>query len=239
MSRFRNFLRGAQKLWYHIVPYIVAMAMMWLCYFLFDLENRWTHPLVISHEMYSCCVAAVITVLVGFMVGFWTLDAMKKWAKCKLEKVQAFQKPKVDDICMNCSVDTSQGHAVITAFVHQGQYLGYIGEVDIINLDGTIYERKQPEERPKDNNPHMMNKFLMDHLKEKVLYKGKDIGAYLCGELDQRYFILGFKDDRGCIKEFQPQGWINMEACFCTYRFAKPKYVTLVSGENYRSNYEK
>lgn len=56
------------------------------------------------------------------------------------------------------SVDVGQGSATTTAFIELGEALSKIGKVDKINVDGIIYERKQPEERPKDNNPHMMNK---------------------------------------------------------------------------------
>lgn len=38
------------------------------------------------------------------------------------------------------------------------------------------------------------------HLGERVLYKGKDIGAYVAGYIEDKYIILGFNDYTGCIQ---------------------------------------
>lgn len=46
----------------------------------------------------------------------------------------------------------------------------------------------------------MTNKeFFNAHRGEPVLYKGKDIGAYVAGYVEEKYIILGFYDDKGCI----------------------------------------
>ena len=46
----------------------------------------------------------------------------------------------------------------------------------------------------------MTNKdFFNAHWGEPVLYKGKDIGAYVAGYVEEKYIILGFDDYTGCI----------------------------------------
>jgi len=46
----------------------------------------------------------------------------------------------------------------------------------------------------------MTNKdFFNAYRGEPVLYKGNDIGAYVAGYVGDKYIILGFYDDKGCI----------------------------------------
>ena len=46
----------------------------------------------------------------------------------------------------------------------------------------------------------MTNKeFFNAHCGEPVLYKGKDIGAYVAEYIEEKYIILGFDDYSGCI----------------------------------------
>lgn len=40
--------------------------------------------------------------------------------------------------------------------------------------------------------------FFYAHLGERVLYKGKDIGAYVAGYIEDKYIILGFDNYTGC-----------------------------------------
>lgn len=141
------------KTWHPCCSLFATVAVI---YALCRIKNYYCHPYLFSHEVYDCQVDASITVLVGFFLGYWVFAMMMKWRKKKLEKMQAFRKPEASDV--NVSVDVGQGSATTTAFIELGNALRNIGNVDKINVDGTIYERKQPEERPKDNNPHMMNK---------------------------------------------------------------------------------
>lgn len=49
----------------------------------------------------------------------------------------------------------------------------------------------------------MTNKdFFNAYRGEPVLYKGNDIGAYVAGYVEEKYIILGFYDDKGCILAF-------------------------------------
>lgn len=60
-----------------------------------------------------------------------------------------------------------------------------------------------------------------------VLYKGKDIGAYVAGYVENKYIILGFDDYTGCIQCFTYKVK-NLCAMYHSYRFAKLKYLQVI-----------
>nr|DAU73114.1 MAG TPA: hypothetical protein [Caudoviricetes sp.] len=64
---------------------------------------------------------------------------------------------------------------------------------------------------------------------EPVLYKGKDIGAYVAGYVGDKYIILGFYDDKGCILAFNTR--VNVDMVYVSYRFAKLKYLRIIEHE--------
>ena len=68
--------------------------------------------------------------------------------------------------------------------------------------------------------------FFYAHLGERVLYKGKDIGAYVAGYIEEKYIILGFYDDKGCIITFNID--VDVDYVYESYRLAKLKYLKLI-----------
>lgn len=73
----------------------------------------------------------------------------------------------------------------------------------------------------------MTNKdFFNAYRGEPVLCKGKDIGAYVAGYVEEKYIILGFYDDKGCILTFNID--VDVDDVYTSYRFAKLKYLTLI-----------
>ena len=68
--------------------------------------------------------------------------------------------------------------------------------------------------------------FYNAHLGKRVLYKGKDIGAYVAGYIEDKYIILGFYDDKGCILAFNTD--VNVDILYVSYRFAKLKYLEAI-----------
>lgn len=69
--------------------------------------------------------------------------------------------------------------------------------------------------------------FFNAHMGERVLYKGKDIGAYVAGYVEEKYIILGFNDYTGCILCFTSKVK-NLCDIYHSYRFAKLKYLEVV-----------
>lgn len=68
--------------------------------------------------------------------------------------------------------------------------------------------------------------FCKAHIGERVLYKGKDIGAYVAGFVEEKYIILGFYDDKGCILSFNIN--VNVDEVYASYRFVKMKYLKVI-----------
>lgn len=76
----------------------------------------------------------------------------------------------------------------------------------------------------------MTNKeFFNAYRGEPVLYKGNDIGAYVAGYVCDKYIILGFYDDKGCILAFNTR--VNVDMVYVSYRFAKLKYLRIIEHE--------
>ena len=75
----------------------------------------------------------------------------------------------------------------------------------------------------------MTNKdFYNAHLGKRVLYKGKDIGAYVAGYIEDKYIILGFNDYTGCILYFTSKVYKTLGETYNSYRFAKLKYLEVI-----------
>lgn len=73
----------------------------------------------------------------------------------------------------------------------------------------------------------MTNKeFFNAYRGEPVLYKGNDIGAYVAGYIEEKYIILGFYDDKGCIITFNID--VDVDYVYESYRLAKLKYLKLI-----------
>lgn len=70
--------------------------------------------------------------------------------------------------------------------------------------------------------------FFNANMGYRVLYKGKDIGAYVAGYVEEKYIILGFHDYTGCILRFTARVNKTLDGVYTSYRFAKLKYVEVV-----------
>ena len=78
----------------------------------------------------------------------------------------------------------------------------------------------------------MTNKdFYNAHLGKRVLYKGKDIGAYVAGYIEDKYIILGFNDYTGCILYFTSKVYKTLGETYNSYRFAKLKYLEVIESQ--------
>lgn len=69
--------------------------------------------------------------------------------------------------------------------------------------------------------------FCKANIGKRVLYKGKDIGAYVAGYIEDKYIILGFDDYTGCIQCFTSQVK-SLCGIYNSYRFAKLKYLEII-----------
>lgn len=80
-QKIRDF---AVRLGYALLPMLATLLVVAIVYAVGGIWNYSRHPYVISHEIYDCCLDAMITVLCGFFLGYWVLTTMMQWRKRKM-----------------------------------------------------------------------------------------------------------------------------------------------------------
>ena len=68
----------------NLLAFLVPLLAVFLIYGLGKLKNIYSHPCVLSQEIYDCCLEATIVVLAGFSVGLLLLSWADNWRKAKL-----------------------------------------------------------------------------------------------------------------------------------------------------------
>nr|DAF71472.1 MAG TPA: hypothetical protein [Caudoviricetes sp.] len=87
----------AQVIGVNLLAILVLLLAVVLIYGFGKLKNIYTHPCVLSQEIYDCCLEATIVVLAGFSVGFWLLAWADNWRKAKLMVLKAKKKREEEE----------------------------------------------------------------------------------------------------------------------------------------------
>ena len=100
----------AQVIGVNLLAFLVPVLAVVLIYGLGKLKNIYSHPCVLSQEIYDCCLGATIVVLAGFSVGFWLLAWADSWRKAKLRFLKKSRKEREEEkiaakICFAMGVD--------------------------------------------------------------------------------------------------------------------------------------
>nr|DAG40334.1 MAG TPA: hypothetical protein [Caudoviricetes sp.] len=74
----------AQVIGVNLLAFLVPVLAVVLIYGLGKLKNIYSHPCVLSQEIYDCCLEATIVVLACFSVGLLFLGCADSWRKAKL-----------------------------------------------------------------------------------------------------------------------------------------------------------
>ena len=74
----------AQVIGVNLLAILVPVLAVVLIYGVGKLKNIYSHPCVLSQEIYDSCLWAMIVVLAGFSVGLWLLGWADSWRKAKL-----------------------------------------------------------------------------------------------------------------------------------------------------------
>ena len=74
----------AQVIGVNLLAILVPVLAVVLIYALGKLKIIYSHPCVLSQEIYDCCLWAMIVVLAGFSVGLLLLGWADSWRKAKL-----------------------------------------------------------------------------------------------------------------------------------------------------------
>ena len=100
----------AQVIGVNLLAAVVPILAVVLIYGLGKLKNIYSHPCVLSQEIYDCCLWAMIVVLAGFSVGFWLLAWADSWRKEKLRVLKSRKEREEEEkiaakICFAMGVD--------------------------------------------------------------------------------------------------------------------------------------
>lgn len=79
----------AQVIGVNLLAILVPLLAVVLIYGFGKLKNTYTHPCVLSQEIYDCCLEATIVVLAGFSVGLLLVGWADSWRKAKLSLLKA------------------------------------------------------------------------------------------------------------------------------------------------------
>lgn len=99
----------AQVIGVNLLAILVPILAVVLIYGFGKLKNTYTHPCVLSQEIYDCCLEATIVVLAGFSVGLLLVGWADKWRKTKLSvlkiKREREEEKRAAKICLAMGVD--------------------------------------------------------------------------------------------------------------------------------------
>lgn len=79
----------AQVIGVNLLAFLVPVLAVVLIYGLGKLKNIYSHPCVLSQEIYDCCLWAMIVVLAGFSIGLLLLGWADSWRKAKLRVLKS------------------------------------------------------------------------------------------------------------------------------------------------------
>lgn len=99
----------AQVIGVNLLAILVPILAVILIYGVGKLKNIYSHPCILSQEIYDCCLEATIVVLAGFSVGFWLLAWADNWRKAKLRVLKSRKEREEEKIaakiCFAMGVD--------------------------------------------------------------------------------------------------------------------------------------
>lgn len=78
----------AQVIGVNLLAALVPLLAVVLIYGIGKLKNIYTHPCVLSQEIYNCCMEAVSVALASFTVGLLLLAWADNWRKAKLSALK-------------------------------------------------------------------------------------------------------------------------------------------------------
>lgn len=105
----------AQVIGVNLLAFLVPVLAVVLIYGLGKLKIIYSHPCVLTQEIYDCCLWAMIVVLAGFSVGLLLLGWADSWRKAKLMALKIRHRCESEEekiaakICFAMGVDPAKG----------------------------------------------------------------------------------------------------------------------------------
>lgn len=171
----------AQVIGINLLAALVPILAVVLIYGLGKVKNIYTHPCVLSQEIYNCCTEAVIVVLTGFTVGLMLLAWADSWRKAKLSALKVKREFEELGIHVVMKVEpieerTEQENTPVP----DGSKFEDISELTAKEIWQLYRDRKVYVEDPNDGNSVM------------------PIGTLAGYDRDSATLFVGFADDYHC-----------------------------------------
>ena len=160
----------AQVIGVNLLVALVPILAVVLIYGFGKLKNIYSHPCVLSQEIYDCCLEATIVVLVSFSVGFWLLGWADNWRKTKLFVLKRRRDREDEEIaakiCFAMGVDPTLDRVEPEADMAEQENTPALGDSDFEDISGLTVKEI----------------YLLYQGREVLITAGKAKGA-ICGRL--------------------------------------------------------
>ena len=172
---------------------VPILAVVLICA-LGKLKYIYTHPCVLSQEIYDCCLWAMIVVLAGFSVGLLLLGWADNWRKSKLMALKIRHRCKREEekiaskICFAMGVDPAKGRVEPKVDMEEQENTPALGDSEFEDISGLTVKEI----------------YLLFQGREVLIMVGNAKGAS-CGRLagyDNEGSILYIGFTRSCIGSY-------------------------------------
>lgn len=123
----------AQVIGVNLLAAFVPILAVVLIYGIGKLKNIYTHPCVLSQEIYDCCLEATIVVLAGFSVGLLLLAWADSWRKTKLMALKIKYRFK---IFVDVGVDPAKGRVEPKVDMAEQENTPALGDSEFEDISG-------------------------------------------------------------------------------------------------------
>ena len=136
----------AQVIGVNLLAFLVPVLAVVLIYGLGKLKNIYSHPCVLSQEIYDCCLWAMIVVLAGFSVGLLLLGWADNWRKSKLMalKIRHLCKREEEKIASKIfvamGVDPAKGRVEPKVDMEEQENTPALGDSEFEDISGLTVE---------------------------------------------------------------------------------------------------
>ena len=184
----------AQVIGVNLLAFLVPLLAVFLIYGLGKLKNIYSHPFILSQEIYDCCLWAMIVVLAGFSVGLLLLGWADNWRKSKLMALKIRHRCKREEekiaskICFAMGVDPAKGRVEPKVDMEEQENTPALGDSEFEDISGLTVKEI----------------YLLFQGREVLIMVGNAKGAS-CGRLagyDNEGSILYIGFTRSCIGSY-------------------------------------
>ena len=136
----------AQVIGVNLLTFLAPVLAVVLIYGLGKLKNIYSHPCILSQEIYDCCLWAMIVVLAGFSVGLLLLSWADNWRKSKLmalkirHRCEREEEKIASKICFAMGVDPAKGRVEPKVDMAGQENTPALGDSEFEDISGLTVE---------------------------------------------------------------------------------------------------